>query len=446
MNRVLIVSMDKVDKNMAGSGIRNWEIAHQLAKHCQVKLAIPYPTDLKSEDISIVRIDYENEDLSKLAQDVSVIILSGTVLHHHPYLRDLHVPIVVDIYAPWLLENLIWHDKDDWNTWIPAYEKMFGIQIRLLSAGDYFICASERQRDYWLGMLHAANRINPYTFRQDNSLRNLIDVVAYGLPEEDPLATHPVLKGVHPAIRQEDKIILWSGGMWEWLDPLTLIHAIGRLAPRHPELKLYFMGTRHPNPAVFGMQMPARALALSQELGLYGRQVFFGDWVPYQERVNYLMEADLAVISHPKHIETRFSFRTRMLDCIWAGIPLVITQGDEMSNWVEDYGLGYCAPPQDVEAMADAIERVLESGGREVYTQAFEPLRAKLRWSIVTEPLVRFCVQPDLAADRDYIRTMEQETQKKDTQFQRLQDSIHRYQSSLPLKLYYSIKRLLGKM
>jgi glycosyltransferase involved in cell wall biosynthesis len=446
MTYVLIISMDKIDKNMAGSGIRNWEIAHQLAKRCQVTLAIPYPTDLESDELSLVRIDYENEDLRPLAQDADVILLGGTVLHHHPYLRDLQVPIVVDVYAPWLLENLVWHDQDDWDNWMPAYEKMFGVQMELLKNGDFFICASERQRDYWLGMLHAARRINPCTFRQDPGLRKLIEVVAYGLPDEEPLPTRPVMKGVHPAIHPGDKVILWSGGLWEWLDPLTVIRSVGRLVPRHPELKLYFMGTRHPNPAVVGMNMPARAIALSQELGLYGQHVFFGDWVPYQERANYLMEADLAVISHPQHIETRFSFRTRMLDCIWAGIPIVITQGDELADWVGHYGIGYSVPPQDVEAMASAIEHVLVSSGRPAYTQAFEPLRAKLRWSIVARPLVDFCIQPSFAADRDYIRATEQKIQEENAQFKNLQETIHRYQTSLPFRLYYSIKRVLGKM
>ena len=27
--------------------------------------------------------------------------------------------------------------------------------------GDFFVCASERQRDYWLGMLAAEGRITP---------------------------------------------------------------------------------------------------------------------------------------------------------------------------------------------------------------------------------------------------------------------------------------------
>ncbi|MDQ7029881.1 MAG: hypothetical protein Q9O62_08955 [Ardenticatenia bacterium] len=52
--------------------------------------------------------------------------------------------------------------------------------------GDFFICASERQRDWWLGLLEASGRINPYTFGEDPSLRRLIDVVPFGLPEGPP--------------------------------------------------------------------------------------------------------------------------------------------------------------------------------------------------------------------------------------------------------------------
>ena len=445
MNRVLIISMDKIDKNMAGSGIRNWEIAHQLAKHCQVTLTTPYSTDLESSHVSILRIDFENEDLRPLAHQADVIILQGTVLYHHPYLSDFQIPIAVDSYAPWLLENLVWHDQDDWQTWLPAYEKMFSVQLKLLEAGDFFFCASERQRDYWLGMLHAQNRINPYSYRKDPTLRNLIDVVSYGLPDKAPVATQPTIKGVHPAIKKTDKVILWSGGLWEWLDPLTLVHAVAKLVSRHPELKLYFMGTQHPNPAVVGMAMPAKTIALSQELGVYESHVFFNDWVPYKERANYLVEADLAVISHPEHIETRFSYRTRMLDCIWASIPLIITKGDEMADWVDKYNLGLTVPSQDVDAMAAAIEKILTRGEQEAYTAGFNSLRAKLSWSQVCEPLVNFCTNPSLASDRQYIDQSEKLVRGKVTEASPLQGTSDRHRTSLPFRLYSSIKQSIKK-
>ena len=33
--------------------------------------------------------------------------------------------------------------------------------------GDFYICASERQRYWWLGQLEVAGRINPHTLHRD---------------------------------------------------------------------------------------------------------------------------------------------------------------------------------------------------------------------------------------------------------------------------------------
>ena len=60
------------------------------------------------------------------------------------------------------------------------------VQNTQLALGDFFLCASERQRDFWIGALHTAGRINPQTYAADPTLRSLIDVVPFGLPDEPP--------------------------------------------------------------------------------------------------------------------------------------------------------------------------------------------------------------------------------------------------------------------
>jgi glycosyltransferase involved in cell wall biosynthesis len=465
MKNVLIISGDTVNSNMGGLGVRNWELARALSKDCSVTLAVPNQTDLITEEFQLYPFNLEKDDLRTLAQNADTIIIQGSVLHFHPYLRELDIPLAVDLYIPSLLESLVWHDQDDWENWIPAYEEYLRVQLELLRAGDFFICASERQRDYWLGWLHAQKRINPHTYRQDPTLRKLIDVVPFGLPEGVPASSHPVLKGVHPGISPQDRLILWSGGLWDWLDPLTLIRAVAQLRPLHPDIKLYFMGTQHPNPGVSGMNMPEKAIQLSHELNLYGETIFFGNWVPYQEREAYLIEADLAVVSHPGHIETHFSFRTRVLDCIWAGLPIITTQGDAMSDLVERNGLGFTVPPEDVSSMAEAIEKILTMNGRETFARSFEELRQSLRWQKVIAPLLRFCLSPAKAPDKSRYLTeterisrdkdaflqqiiqdkdafLEQIIHDKDAQLQEFQNQIERYQM-LPLRIYRKIKHIL---
>jgi glycosyltransferase involved in cell wall biosynthesis len=415
MTKILIISGDLVDSNMGGVGVRYWELAHALAPQCQVTLAVPDKTDLTSDQVTLVPFDLMKGDIRSLAEQADVLVTHGFIVHHHPYLKDLDIPMAVDLYVPHLLESLVWHAHDDLDSWIPAYQEYLRIQLELLRYGDYFFCASEKQRDYWLGWLHAQKRINPHTYLDDPTLRNLIDVVPFGLQEGLPVQKRATLKGVHPGIGVNDNLILWAGGVWDWLDPLTPIRAMGLLASQHPDLKLYFLGTHHPNPVVANMAMVDKAIALSQELGLYNRSVFFGDWVPYTERENYLAEADLSVVAHPGHIETRFSFRTRGLDCIWAGLPMIVTDGDTIAEWVLENDLGVIVPPEDESAMAAAIEQVLNNGGRSAYAQAFVPVRERLRWGNVIAPLLQFCLHPRKAPDKGlYLTELERISRDKD--------------------------------
>ena len=412
--RILIISNDEISSQMGGVGVRNYELARALGQKFQVTLAVPNQTSLAPENFSLQSYEREKSDLRPLALEADVIVTHGFVLHFHPYLKELGIPLAIDLYVPNLLESLVWHNEDDWTAWIPAYEEYLRVQLELVRAGDFFFCASETQRDYWLGWLHAQKRINPHTYQQDPALRRLIDVIPFGIPEGTPTHRRTVLKGIVPGIGAQDKIILWAGGLWDWLDPLTLLHAMKILLTQEPTLKLYFMGMVHPDPIVSGMKMPEQVIQLSRDLQLEGKNVFFGDWVPYQERENYLTEADLSVVTHPEHIETHFSFRTRILDCIWAGLPVVTTQGGAMADWVAAHNLGLAVPPQDAAALATAISEVSKQG-RAAYVRQFEHSRTRFRWQRLVEPLENYCQNPVLAPDKaKYLTELERMTLAKD--------------------------------
>ena len=63
-------------------------------------------------------------------------------------LRSVHM--VIDLYAPWYLEKLEYARVDP-ERGEPLREDDLEILQRLLDIGDFYICASERQRDFWLG-------------------------------------------------------------------------------------------------------------------------------------------------------------------------------------------------------------------------------------------------------------------------------------------------------
>ena len=81
---------------------------------------------------------------------------------------------------------------------------------------------------------------------------------------------------------------------------------------------------------------------------------------PYDDRQNFLLEADIGVSTHLDHVETEFSFRTRILDYLWASLPVVATGGDSFGDIIDARGVGLTVPPGDVDALEDALFRLLD--------------------------------------------------------------------------------------
>jgi glycosyltransferase involved in cell wall biosynthesis len=399
MSRVLIISHDVVDHCMAGPAIRAWEFARRLGTQNEVTLAIPNETSLAEEGFILVR--YDGRRLRELATKADCTIVSGLTLARYPFLRHASPVLVVDIYDPFVLENLQLFADQGMNLRLEDHQRLARAMNNQLLQGDFFICASEEQRDYWLGMLSALGRINPYTYDADPTLRALIDVVPFGLPDTPPQHRQPVMKGILPGIGPDDKVLIWNGGIYNWLDPLTLIRAVAEVSKKRDDVRLFFMGVRHPNPRVHPMRMAADAMHLSDELGLTGQIVFFNDWVPYAERENYLLEADLGVSLHLPHIEAHFAFRTRLLDCLWAGLPMIITGGDTLAGLVREHNLGCVVAPKDVGDVAEAILALLaESDARARRAAQFIAMQQRFSWDRAIEPLVRLCADPRPAPDR----------------------------------------------
>ena len=126
-------------------------------------------------------------------------------------------------------------------------------------------------------------------------------------------------------------------------------------------MRLFFQGTKHPGVAEMPIVEQSRELAA--EPGRRStRHVFFNEtWVPYDERQNYLLEADAGASTHGFTLETTLAFRTRILDYLWTGLPMVLTEGDSFAELVEREELGVAVPPDDVDALAKALELMLST-------------------------------------------------------------------------------------
>ncbi len=398
--RVLVITDDVLTTKMAGPAIRAWHIAEALAAEHDVVLATTSALcDVTSQDF-MVESAYRSR-LSDLERWCDVAVAQGYLLHNVPELRGSRKVLVFDLYDPLHLEALELTRGDREPERSVNVANTVGTLEEQLVRGDFFICASDKQRDLWLGFLAALGRINPSTYGDDPTLRRLIDVVPFGLPDDPPVHTRPALRGVVPGIGPDDDDVIWGGGLYDRFDPLTLIRAIDKVRLARPGVRLFFLGTRHPKPDIVESGVATEARRLAQQLGLTGTHVFFNEgWVPYHDRQNYLMEADIGVSLHVEHLETMYSFRTRMLDYLWAGLPIVATAGDGFAEIISAHGIGTVVPGEDVDAVVDALVDLLRDGGaRQASRERAAAVAAGFRWSAVLEPLVSFCREPRHAPD-----------------------------------------------
>ncbi|MBK9112806.1 MAG: glycosyltransferase [Nitrospira sp.] len=317
MSKVLLISNDVIGMQMAGPGIRTWELAKLLATEHTVTLLTPTRTDLQHPRIST---QVSTQDCVRACADMhDVVIGQGQILSRYPFLLGHSIVKVVDLYDPSPVGYLETTQPHTIKGQLESHHALVREHYNYLRAGDVFLCASERQWDFWAGMLMAAGRINPVVYRSDRMLRSLLIVAPFGVPARAPGHRRRVLKGVWPGIDPDDVVLLWGGGLWEWFDPMMAVEAMSIVGRRRTDIKLFFAGVKRPNASVTTSHTADQTIALAEQLGVANRLVFFNDWVAYEDRENFLLEADLGLNIHRDNLETRFSFRTRMMDYFWAG-------------------------------------------------------------------------------------------------------------------------------
>ncbi|MFT4211445.1 MAG: glycosyltransferase family 4 protein [Microbacterium sp.] len=406
--RVLIVTGDPIRTKMAGPAIRVWNMAELLADFCDVRI-VSWKRIERMSDRFALHYVHEADDAAAAAHErwADVIVVQGMSLRIFPSIARTTKIVVADLYDPFQLEQLEQNKYEDAATWADEIRKAVSLLNEQLARGDYFLCASDRQRDLWLGNLSALGRLNPATYTADPTFDSLIGVAPFGLPADPPQQSRHAIKGTVPGFGPDDKVLIWGGGIYNWFDPVTLVEAMGLLAEEHPEIKLFFLSARHFNPEVPEMQAIADTVATADRLGLVGRTVFFNDsWVDYDDRVNYLLDADLGVSTHPIHAETRFSFRTRILDYLWAGLPVVSSAGDAFADVIAETGCGRVVPVGDAAALATAIRELLTEPDAYAHArQAAIAQRESFEWSRSLRPFLDFCAAPREAADRELMAT-----------------------------------------
>jgi len=393
MSSILIISHDVIGQRMAGPGIRMWELARVLARHLPVTLIAPKPIDLPlPANLQCGHYTWgDAASLEPYLRAATNIFANGYVASAHPELLNHPGRLIIDLYDPVALENLELFRNHPLAERQEQAKRDSDLLRALLTRGDHFVCATERQRDLYIGGLLTLGRITPTIIDQDPLLHQLIAVVPFGVSDDPPQASgQPAIRGVLDDLSAEHAIILWSGGLWDWMDSLTLVRAMPHVLAHVPTARLVFLAGRHPG-QVPEMATVQQTRQLAADLGLLGCGVhFYDEWIPYQRRADFLLEARIMVSLHRSHLETRYAaVRSRILDHFWVGRPSVVSADDAAADLIKEHQAGEVVPIGDSHAVAAALIHLLTDHQHWIYQSTnAAALGQRLRWSELVSSLL----------------------------------------------------------
>ncbi|OGW37576.1 MAG: hypothetical protein A2010_11150 [Nitrospirae bacterium GWD2_57_9] len=397
MKKILFVTNDVIGDTSAGPGIRYVELGKALAaRGYTVTVMGRKPVFGGPQAFSYAALTPLNLIRHLKQCDMLIIRGGGPLTTLLVMLFGHDKEIIADIYAFTHFEVPHIVTKRWVERFFTEIRNVFHIhKLRLYSKYiDKFWVANERQKNFLLGFFYSEGR-----FKEEKC----ISLIPFGYPAAKPVANKKVLRGVVDGIAERDFILIWGGGVWDWLDPITLVKAMDRVRHSAESIKLYFMGVQAPSG-----YFPAKAAELldaARASGLLNKTIFVNTgWIPYQDRTDYLLEADAGVSLHPESLETYYSFRTRNLDYVFCGLPMVHTTGDIWAEIIDKKQLGIVVPPLDDHAVAEAVLRLRND--RDLYDKMrrnIEYIYNDFSWTSIAEKAAQSIEVKEMLVKRNFI-------------------------------------------
>ena len=366
---------------MAGMGIRALRVAEQLGRAAHdVVLASPSPEEVPLRGTGRVVLAGTREALDRSDQ-FEIAVVSGHA-GRELLLSGFAGALVADLYDPFLVENLAYAESLGPGIFVNDRKALFA----LLERADFVLAASEEQRLFWLGLLLGRGRLSPADVQREAEARHLCDVAPFGVDDTPPSAAWPL-----PEI-PKGEVDVFFGGVYDWYDADLLLDAWPRVLASAPAARLLF--SESPNPASTPQTRLLAATERARSEGWLGRSVLVLPWVAHEMRGGLYRACRVAAVAQRPSLETSLSFRTRLLDYLWAGLPVVTTEGGAGARLIAQTGAGRVVPAES-GAVAEAIVALLGGGSaREVASRRALEAASAFHWERTLKPLLDFAAAP----------------------------------------------------
>ena len=376
--KVLVISPDLFPLPglpTTGSGLRAWGLAQGLASRGhKVILSMPeaalqgrekqIPPEILATAWKVGKLE---ELIESITPDV-VLFCGWSTLNNLQ--REIPIPIAIDQHGPHIMERTFQKYQN--------YETNAQEKRQSMSRADFFTCAGQKQRLYFLPWLMESG------FPMDE---NRVGVIPVSLTPDLPLH--------NPA---EGEITFVYGGVFlPWQDPtLPLMTLVDRLeAQGHGVLR--FFGGEHPF-----IPLDTRSFQRLKEQLNKSPRVITSPIISRDELLNIYGQAHVAFDVMKINTERELAFTTRTVEYLWCGLPVIYNNYSELSDYIRDYDAGWTVNPEDREAIAAVVDEII--GHPDVLTRksanAQKLVRDYFTWDKTIEPLDAFIRTPSIRKNK----------------------------------------------
>lgn len=319
-----------------------------------------------------------------------------------------HKPIWMDIYGDYLTIMQVARYRSGSDRGIST---SIEFMRQVLKKGDAFSVCGTPQQHMLVGELAMTGRLNSRTFGYE--FAHVVLPGAAPISDSKDTGRERSLL-LSKGIPKDSFVVLWCGGYNTWTDVDTLFRALELVMSQNANVHYVSVGA-----STYGT--PGNVYTRLQEMienSPYRTRFHLLGWRPWSEIKYYYQESDIGLNIDALHYETIYGTRTRLVEMLAMGLPIVTSLGCELSDIIAHNKAGLTFESGDWKSMGQQIIKLATNKALylEMSTKALNYAQNDLSFVNTTRSVRKWVNHPNLAPDkaptnfRDQIKRLEYQT------------------------------------
>jgi glycosyltransferase involved in cell wall biosynthesis len=405
MSRILVMGHElpgMAEGTIEARSYRTWQFVEPLLENghqvCLIASHPKYQLNAAHEihsSLTCHRLNFQERNWLRQADTIAEVFKADAVLAvmFNNGLRATRLasrrPLWIDLYGDRLTENQIAAHTRKSNRGLEISLEYLKLIAR--HADKYSTCSTP-QKFAMVGQLGMASRLDRHTMGYEF----VHPILPGASSKHDGGQPELIVRG--GSVPQDAFIVLWSGGYNVWTDVDMLYQALDRAMEKDPRIHYVSAGA---GVRLTNNNSYERFLEMIERSTHRDRFHMLG-WQPSTVIPGLYRQADVGVNLDAFHYETLLGTRTRLVEMMHHGLPVITTLGCELSYIIENQGLGLTFPIGDAETFTEhmlalAKDRTLQ---QKLATQAQRYTNDRLSFQRTTEPFQEWAKKPGFAPDR----------------------------------------------